>query len=424
MIPYEVVKKIDLDLGHAAPKLAAPGKHRVLPDEPEDGCGFSTLAIRSGHGRSAEGEHSEPIHETSSYVYADCAESAAVFSGAVEGNVYSRFTNPTVRIFEERLAALECADAAIGAASGMAALLSAFITFLSAGDHVICSRAVFGSTAVLLRNFIAKFGVEISFVSQTDVSEWANAIRPNTRLMFCETPSNPTLDLVNISQLARLAKAAGAHLLVDNTFCTPVGQRPLLFGADMVMHSTSKYIDGQGRCIGGALAGRRELIDKVRTFMRCAGPAMTAHNAWIFLKGLETLEIRLREHSKNALELAKWLTYHPSVERVFYSGLPSHPQFELASIQQRYHGGVLSFQIKGGRPEAWKCIDAMKFISLTTNVGDTKSMVTHPASTTHVRLSPEERAAVGISEGLIRISVGLEDVEDIVKDVDHGLKAM
>jgi O-succinylhomoserine sulfhydrylase len=422
MIPFKVVGRSELD-------KAGQGGNRtsdMIPFAAERPYvkGYQTLAIRTGHHRSLEGEHSEPIHETSSYVYADCEESAAVFSGAIEGNVYSRFTNPTVRIFEERLAAMECAESAIGAASGMAALLSVFITFLSAGDHVICSRSVFGSTAVLLRSFICKFGVSVSFVSQTDVNEWAAAVRPNTRLMFCETPSNPTLEIMNLSRLAKLAKECGAMLVVDNTFCTPVGQRPVLFGADLVVHSTSKYIDGQGRCIGGAIVGRKQLVDRVKSFMRSAGPAMAAHNAWVFLKGLETLEIRMREHSRNAFAIARWLEGHPLVERVLYTGLASHPQHELAQLQQRYHGGVLSFQVKGGKSSAWKCIDALRLISLTTNVGDTKMMITHPATTTHTRMSPEERALIGIPDGLIRLTVGLEDVEDIIVDLDHGLKSM
>jgi O-succinylhomoserine sulfhydrylase len=383
--------------------------------------GFNTRAIRTGHTRSFEGEHSEPIFETSSYVYANSAESEAAFSGLTYANVYSRFTNPTVHTFEKRLAALERAEAAVATASGMAALLAIFMTYLRAGDRVLCSQSVFGSTAILLKNYFANFQVQVSFVPLTDTSAWESEARPDTKLLFCETPSNPTLAIGDIRALARVAEQIGALLVVDNTFCTPCGQNPLLLGAHLVVHSTSKYIDGQGRCIGGAVAGSTVLMNKLRSFMRCAGPAMAAHNAWVFLKGLETLQLRMQRHSENALVLAEWLSAHPRVSTVYYSGLRAHSQHALACRQQRYHGGVLSFLIDGDRDDAWRCIDAMRMISRTTNVGDAKTMVTHPASTTHLKLSQAERDRAGVHDNLIRITVGLEEIDDIVADVDRGL---
>jgi len=380
-----------------------------------------TRAIRYGYNRSDEGEHSESIYETSSYVYKNSEESYDVFSGKTIGNVYSRFTNPTVRTFEKKLAQLEYAEDAVGTASGMSALLAIFMTFLSSGDHVVCSRSVFGSTTVLLKDFIAKFNVSISFVPQSDITKWAEAITDKTRVIFCESPSNPTIELVDILELSHLASRSDAILVVDNTFCTPVSQNPLHLGADLIVHSTGKYIDGHGRCVGGAVVGNGELIDKVRSFMRSAGPAMTAHNAWVFLKGLETLDIRYREHSKSAMIIANWLSEHPAIKSVNYTGLDSHPQHTLALNQQRYHGGVITFDIDGERRQAWRCIDNLKLISATTNFGDAKSMITHPATTTHVRLSEIEKRSVGISEGLLRISVGLEDVEDIIIDLYQAL---
>jgi O-succinylhomoserine sulfhydrylase len=387
-------------------------------------AGFNTLAIRTGHARTFEGEHSEPIFETSSYVYADSAESEAAFSGKRYANVYSRFTNPTVHMFERRLAALERAEMSVATASGMAALLTTFMTFLKAGDHVVCSRSVFGSTAILLKDYFAKFAVLVTFVPLDHPEAWREAMRPETRLLFCETPSNPTLTLADIRVLARIAGEAGALLIVDNTFCTPCGQNPLVLGADLIIHSTSKYIDGQGRCIGGAIVGSAALMTRVRNFMRCAGPAMTAHNAWIFLKGLETLQLRMQRHCESAHLLAEWLNGHPRVKRVLYTGLRSHPQHALATRQQRLHGGVVSFLVEGSRADAWRCIDAMRMISRTTNIGDAKTMVTHPASTTHLKLSQAERDAAGIADNLIRITVGLEDIHDIIADVDRGLTTM
>lgn len=402
----------------ALQRQAASLSHETAPS------GFNTKAIRTGHWRTIEGEHSEPIFETSSYVYADCAESEAAFAGQIESNVYSRFTNPTVAVFERRLAALELAEGAVATASGMAGLLAICLTFLEAGDHVVCSRSVFGSTVTLLRNFFVKFGVEVSFVPVSVTAEWERAMRKETALLFCETPSNPLLEIADLRALSRLARPTRALLVVDNTFCTPCGQNPLALGASLVLHSASKYIDGQGRCIGGAIAGSAALISRLRGFMRCAGPALGAHNAWILLKGLETLQLRMERHSSNARTIATWLAGHPRVSAVHYTGLATHPQYALARTQQRQDGGVLSFRIEGGRAEAWRCIDSMQMISKTTNIGDTKSMVTHPASTTHAKLPADERAAAGIDENLIRLTVGLEDVHDIIADLDIGLKSI
>jgi O-succinylhomoserine sulfhydrylase len=386
--------------------------------------GFMTVAIRTGHWRTMEGEHCEPIFETSSYVYADSAESEATFAGTVQGNVYSRFTNPTVAVFERRLAALELAESGVGTASGMAALLALCMTFLRSGDHVICSRAVFGSTTILLRDFFVKFGVDFSFVPASDTTAWRGAIRPQTRLFFCETPSNPTLEIADIRALAGLAHELGAILVVDNTFCTPCGQTPIALGADLVLHSASKYIDGQGRCIGGAVVGSLALITRLRGFMRCAGPALAAHSAWILLKGLETLQLRMERHSQNAQTVAEWLHGHPRVRTVHYTGLRDHPQYALACRQQRFHAGVLSFLLDGDKAAAWRCIDALRMISRTTNIGDSKSTVTHPASTTHLRVPHAERQRAGVHDNLIRLSVGLENVQDIITDLDRGLLAV
>jgi O-succinylhomoserine sulfhydrylase len=417
------------DPQNAPPSLAAleHGGQRSLLDVdaqtwPSAGMrGFNTLAIRTGHTRSFEGEHSEPIFETSSYVYGSCAESEAAFSGISYANVYSRFTNPTVHTFEKRLAALERAEMAVATASGMAALLAMFTTYLRAGDHVVCSQNVFGSTAILLRDYFTKFQVGVSFVPLADTAAWQAEVRSNTRLMFCETPSNPTLAIADIRALARIADGVGALLAVDNTFCSPCGQSPLVLGAHLVVHSAGKYIDGQGRCIGGVVAGSSVLMNKLRGFMRCAGPAMSAHNAWVFLKGLETLQLRMQRHSENAQMLAEWLSAHPRVTKVYYTGLRSHEQHVLARRQQRYHGGVLSFLIDGDRTDAWRCIDAMRMVSRTTNIGDAKTMVTHPASTTHLKLSQAQRDAAAVSDNLIRVAVGLEDIQDIVAEVDRGL---
>ncbi len=386
-----------------------------------DKLNLQTQAIRSQYQRSHEGEHSEAIYETSSYVYSSSLESANVFSGQVKGNVYSRFTNPTVREFENRLAVLESAESCVATASGMSALLAVFMTFLSSGEQVICSKNVFGSTAILLRNYFAKYGIEIIFADLLDLEAFSTLITPRTKMVFFETPCNPTLEIIDIEKVCTLCRAHDLLVVVDNTFLTPFGQNPLLIGADIVVHSTSKYIDGQGRTIGGAALGQEHLIGQVRAFMRCAGPSMNAHTAWVVLKGLETLSLRMDRHCHNAALIAQWLKSHDQVTKVLYPGLESHPQYAIGLGQHHAHGAVISFIVEGGKQEAWKVIDAMKMISLTTNIGDAKSMVTHPASTTHAKLDPLDRAKLGIGDNLIRISVGLEDVGDIISDLDQAL---
>lgn len=387
-----------------------------------DRPGFATLAIRTGHRRTGEGEHSEPIFATSSYVFASAAEAAARFAGDVPGNIYSRFTNPTVRAFEERLAALEGGESCVATASGMSAILALCLALLKAGDHLICSRSVFGTTTVLFNKYLARFGVDTSYVTLSDPDAWAAAIRPNTRLLFLETPSNPLTEMADIRALADLAHARGCLLAVDNCFCTPALQRPLALGADLVIHSATKYLDGQGRCVGGAVVGDRKLVgEEVFGVIRTAGPSLSPFNAWVFLKGLETLELRMLAHARCAQTLALWLQGQPGVARVYYPGLESHPQHRLVGKQQRTGGGIVSFEVAGGREAAWRVIDATRMISITANLGDTKTTITHPASTTHGRLTPGERAAAGIGEGLIRVAVGLEDLEDIQADLARGL---
>jgi O-succinylhomoserine sulfhydrylase len=346
---------------------------------------------------------------------------AAHFSNELEGNVYSRYTNPTVRAFEERLAALEEGEQAVATASGMAATLSVVMALLQSGDHIICSQDVFGSTRVMLNNYITKFGVEVTYVPLTDLDSWQQAVQPNTKMLFCETPSNPMSEVADLEALSAISKHAGALFVVDNCFCTPVLQKPLRWGADMVVHSATKYLDGQGRCLGGAVVGSHELMDKVVGFLRAAGPTMSPFNAWVFLKGLETLRIRMQAHSANAAELASWLNAHPKVDRVFYAGLEDHPGHQLAKKQQSDFGGVVSFCIEGGREQAWRVIDSTRVISLTANLGDTKTTIVHPATTTHGRLSDEDRQQAGISDNLIRIAVGLEDIVDIKNDLKLGL---
>lgn len=388
-----------------------------MTDE-SDEWGFDTRAIRVGHRRTPEGEHSEPIFPTSSYVFDSAAQAAARFGGGEPGNIYSRFTNPTVRVFEERLAALEGGERCVAFASGMSAILATAMSLLKAGDHVIASKAIFGTSTILFQNYLGRFGVETTFVPLTDYGAWKKAVRPNTRLLFLETPSNPLTEVADIPQLATIAHQAGALLVVDNCFCTPVLQRPLALGADIVIHSATKYLDGQGRCIGGAVVGDGERVGKeVFGFLRTCGPSMSPFNAWVFLKGLETLGLRLKAHCANALTLAQWLERHPGIERVYYPGLASHPQHELAKRQQSGFGGIVSFVVKGGKDAAWRLIDSTKLISITANLGDTKSTITHPATTTHGRLTPEQRAEAGIGDGLIRLSVGLEDVEDLKRDL-------
>jgi len=387
-----------------------------------DEYGFDTRAVRAGQHRTAEGEHSEPIFTTSSFVYRSAAEAAARFAGSEPGNVYSRFTNPTVRTFEERLAALEGGERCVAASSGMAAILSTCMALLRAGDHIVASRGLFGATVSLFDNYLARFGVATSYVPLTDLAAWEAAIRPGTKLLFLETPSNPRMEVADIAALAAVAHARGCLLVVDNCFCTPALQRPLALGADIVVHSATKYIDGQGRTLGGAVVGREQELAQVFGFLRTAGPTLSPFNAWVMLKGLETLGLRMRAHSENALELARWLTTQPGVGQVNYPGLPTHPQHALAARQQRGFGGVLSFEMTGGREAAWRLIDATRLLSITANLGDAKSTITHPATTTHGRLPPEKRAEAGITDGLIRISVGLEDIEDVKADLARGFR--
>jgi O-succinylhomoserine sulfhydrylase len=386
--------------------------------------GFETLAVRAGQHRTAEQEHAEPIFPTSSYVFDSAAAAAARFSGEQPGNIYSRFTNPTVRTFEERLAALEGAERCVATASGMSAIYATCAGLLSAGDHVVSSRSIFGSTTLLFNNYLKKFGIETSFVAQHDTDDWARAIRPQTRLLFLETPSNPLTEIADITALAELAHANDCLLVVDNCFCTPALQQPLSLGADIVIHSATKYLDGQGRCIGGAVVGSEAVVgEAVYGFLRTCGPTMSPFNAWVFLKGLETLSLRMRAHCESALQLADWLQQQESVKRVFYPGLVSHPQHELAVRQQTGFGGIVSFEVEGGQAAAWKLIDATRICSITANLGDTKTTITHPATTTHGRLTPEQRAEAGISDGLVRIAVGLENVDDLRADLANGLRS-
>ena len=385
------------------------------------GVGFDTLAVRAGQRRTPEGEHGEALFTSSSYVFRSAAEAAAVFAGEQPGNVYSRYTNPTVRTFEERIAALEGAEQAVATASGMAAILAMVMSLCSAGDHVLVSRSVFGATVSLFDKYFKRFGVQVDYVPLTDLQAWRDALRDNTRLLFVESPSNPLAELVDIAELAEIAHAGGAWLAVDNCFCTPVLQKPLALGADIVIHSATKFIDGQGRCLGGVVAGRAEQMKEVVGFLRTAGPTLSPFNAWVFLKGLETLRLRMQAHCAAAQQLAEWLEQQPQVEHVYYAGLPSHPQHALACRQQTGFGAVVSFEVRGGKAAAWRCVDATRMISITANLGDSKTTITHPASTTHGRLSAEDRQRAGISDGLLRIAVGLEDIADIQADLARGL---
>lgn len=382
-----------------------------------------TLALRTGIHRSQFNEHSEAIYLTSSFVFDNATQAAARFSGEESGNIYSRFTNPTVTALEERLAAMEGAETCVATSSGMSAILACVMGLLSAGDHIVASQSLFGATVNLFNNILKKFGVETTFVSATDVGMWEAAVKPNTKLFFLETPSNPLTEISDISELAKVAKNADVWLAVDNCFCTPVLQKPLALGADIVIHSATKYLDGQGRVLGGAVLGNRELMMEggVYGFLRTAGPTLSAFNAWVILKGLETLKVRMDAHSRNALQIAQWLEAHPNVNRVFYPGLPSHPQYKLANRQQSTGGGIVTFEIKGDRAAAWRVIDQTQLISITANLGDAKTTITHPASTTHGRISQEARDAAGITDGLLRIAVGLEAVEDIQADLATGL---
>ena len=389
-----------------------------------DEAGLRTRAIRAGIRRTSEQEHGEPIFTSSSFVFDSAEDAAAKFSGDAAGNVYSRYTNPTVRAFEERLAALEQGEAAIATASGMSAIFALCMAHLKAGDHVLCSRDVFGATVGLFENILQKFGVSVSFVPLTDIDQWRAAARNNTRLLFLETPSNPLNAIADLEALATLSRELGTLLAIDNCFCTPALQQPLLLGADMVTHSATKYLDGQGRVLGGAVVGREELIAPIVAFNRSCGPTMSAFNAWIMLKGLETLDLRMRAHCENAFALASWLQEQSWVEQVHYCGLPTHNGHALASRQQRGFGGVLAFEVRGGREAAWRFINNTELMSLTANLGDAKTTIVHPATTTHGRLAREQRAAAGIQDGLIRIAVGLEDLEDLQADCERGRSAL
>ena len=393
-------------------------------DSDLDGVAFDTLAVRAGQHRSPEGEHGEPLFFTSSYVFRSAADAAARFAGDVPGNVYSRYTNPTVRTFEERIAALEGAEQAVATSSGMSAILASVMALCSAGDHILVSRSVFGATVTLFEKYFKRFGIQVDYVPLTDLAAWERAFKPNTKLLFVESPSNPLAELVDIAALAELAHAKAAWLVVDNCFCTPVLQKPLALGADIVIHSATKFIDGQGRCLGGVVAGRAEQMKEVVGFLRTAGPTMSPFNAWVFLKGLETLRLRMQAHCASAQALAQWLEQQPGVSRVYYAGLPSHPQHELAKRQQTGFGAVVSFEVAGGKEAAWRFIDATRLISITANLGDSKTTITHPGTTTHGRLSPEDRAAAGIRDSLIRLAIGLEDVVDLQADLARGLAAL
>ena len=383
---------------------------------------FATRAVRVGHHRTPEGEQGEPIFTTSSYVFASAAEAAARFSGDAQGNIYSRFTNPTVRAFEERLASLEGGESCVATASGMAAILATCMGLLKGGDHIVASRSIFGSTTILFNKYLARFGIATSYVPLGAIDGWEAAIRPETRLLFCESPSNPLTEMVDLAELGTIARRHRCLLVVDNCFCTPALQRPLELGADLVIHSATKYLDGQGRCLGGAVVGDRKLVgEEVFGVLRTAGPSLSPFNAWVFLKGLETLELRMQAHSRAAAALADWLAAQPAVERVHYPGRPEHPHHHLVGRQQATGGGIVAFEVRGGRPGAWGLIDATRLLSITANLGDTKTTITHPATTTHGRLTPEEREAAGIREGLVRVAVGLESVADIQADLARGL---
>jgi O-succinylhomoserine sulfhydrylase len=385
------------------------------------GWSFDTLAVRAGQERSQFNEHSEALYLTSSFVFENAAQAAARFSGTEPGNVYARFTNPTVTAMQERLAALEGAEACIATATGMAAILSTVMSLMKAGEHIVASRSIFGATQQLFGNILPRFGVDTTFVDQNSVAGFRAAMRPNTRLVFIETPSNPLTEVFDIAALAGVAHAAGALLVVDNCFCTPALQRPLEMGADLVIHSATKYLDGQGRVLGGAVCGAKAPTEEIFKFLRTAGPSLSPFNAWVILKGLETLSVRMKAQSAAALEMAQWLEAQPQVARVFYPGLASHPQHALAMKQQTSGGAIVSFEVKGERAAAWRVVDNCRLLSITANLGDTKTTITHPASTTHGRITAEARAASGIGEGLLRIAVGLESPADLQADLARGL---
>jgi O-succinylhomoserine sulfhydrylase len=393
----------------------------------DDDLNFDTLAVRAGTLRTGFNEHAEALFLTSSFCFNSAEEAAHRFANAEDGFTYSRVTNPTVTMFQDRLAALEGAEACIATGTGMSAILAVLMSALQAGDHIVSSRSIFGSTMQLFTNIISKFGVTSTFVDGTDLNAWRAAIQPDTKLFFLETPSNPLTEVDDIAAIGEVARSAGALFVVDNSFCSPALQRPLSLGADVVVHSATKYIDGQGRVLGGAVVGSRAfVIDKVFPFARSAGTTMSAFNAWVLLRGLETLSLRMERQSANALQVAQWLEAHPGVSRVYYPGLPSHPQHAVALRQQASGGAVLAFDVAGDTPEqerenAWRVIDSTKVCSITANLGDTRTTITHPASTTHGRVTPEARAAAGISQGLIRMAIGLENPRDICADLDRGL---
>lgn len=382
-----------------------------------------TQAVRAGHSRTCENEHSEPIFTSSSYVFANAAEAAARFKGDSPGNIYSRFTNPTVRIFEQRLAALEGGECCIGTASGMSAIVCTVLGLLRSGDHIVASQSIFGTTVNLLATIFPKYGIKTTFVDTTDYAAWENAITDDTKLLFLETPSNPLTEVTDIKRLAKIAHSLDVLLVVDNCFCTPALQLPLKLGADIVIHSATKYLDGQGRCVGGAIVGSRQLLlGDIYAFLRNGGACMSPFNAWVFLKGLETLSIRMKAHCDHAEQIAVWLAKQALVAHVYYPGLRTHPQYELAQQQQSGASGIVSFEVTGEQAAAWRLIDAVKIFSITANLGDTKSTITHPATTTHHRLTDAQRLAAGIKANLIRLSIGLEDTADLIADLEQAFK--
>jgi len=378
---------------------------------------FETNSVRAGSIRSDQGEHSEALYLTSSFVFKNAKEAAARFANSEVGNIYSRFTNPSVKMFEDRLANLEGAEQCVATSTGMSAILASVMSLCNTGDHIVVSKSVFGTTVKLFDNILTKWGLDVTYVSLTNLNEWQNAVKKNTKLFFVETPSNPLTEICDISALADLAHQSNSLLIVDNCFCTPAHQLPLQLGADVIIHSATKYLDGQGRCLGGAVLGKKDQMNHVANFLRSAGTSMSPFNAWVFFKGLETLKLRMDAHSAKAIELAIWLEERKKVSKVYYPGLPSHPQHELAMKQQSAGGGIVSFKVDGDKKDAWNLIDSTKLISITANLGDTRSTITHPATTTHSRLSQKERDSSGIADSLIRIAVGLEDIDDIKADL-------